>query len=314
VVWKGLTQVKWVVLVFVAVMVVDSLLMTAHYFQAEDITGLKKGNIVTDFIQEHQGGERSFFVDSRGIYNRWIAVDRSYHGLNLFNIWQMNRMPSEYKEFLGTVGRNPVRMWELSSIKYVAAPAGILQQLKQNPAVGKLFKPVLNYQVPTARGMRPDVLLEFSGSISRLALIYGWDLQPLEKQCKTLASPQHDPHVAVLLDPSAGIPPHKGSRKDERVHGATFSTRDIVAKVVTSEPAILRFSQYYQPGWKVFVDGKEAKLLRVDYLCMGVSLAPGEHVVVFKCPRSRGALFVFIVLLISLVGGLLLIRKGHQPE
>jgi uncharacterized membrane protein YfhO len=96
------------------------------------------------------------------------------------------------------------------------------------------------------------------------------------------------------------------------VHGATFSTSEVVAEVVTSEPAILRFSQHYQPGWKVFVDGKEAKLLRVDYLCMGVQLPPGKHTVQFKCPRTSGALFVAAVFVISLTGGLLLIRKGKQ--
>ncbi len=297
---------------FVVILSVDSLLLTSHYFRAENVAALKKGNVVTNFLKENQGNERTFFMDQGGIYNRWLAVDRAYHGLNIFNIWQMNRMPSEYKEFLGTVGRNQIRLWELSAIKYIAAPAEILQQFSKNPQLGKMFTPVLNYQVPTAQGMRKDVLLEFKAAIPRFALFSGWDVQPLEKQCAILADAKHNPQTMLLLEPATGIAPQKSASKNTSVKNIVLTKKDATVNLAVSEPAILRFAQRHQPGWQVFVDGKEALLLRVDYLCMGVQLSPGEHVVQFKCPRTHEALYVAIVFLVSLIGGALLIRNGKQ--
>ena len=311
-VWKGIKQAKWVVLVFAVVLSVDSLLLTSHYFRAENIAVLKKGNVVTNFLKENQGNERTFFMDQGGIYNRWLAVDRAYHGLNIFNIWQMNRMPSEYKEFLGTVGRNQIRLWELSAIKYIAAPAEILQQFSKNPQLGKMFTPVLNYQVPTAQGMRKDVLLEFKAAIPRFSLFSGWDVQPLEKQCVILTDAKHNPQTTLLLEPAAGIVPQKNTNKHISIKNAILTRKDATVSVEVSESVILRFAQRHQPGWQVFVDGKEAALLRVDYLCMGVQLPPGEHVVQFKCPRTHESLYVAIVFVVSLIGGALLIRNGKQ--
>ncbi len=278
----------------------DSLSLTAHYFKSTDISALKRGNLVVNFIKQNQGNERTYFMDSKGLYNQWIASDGPFHGLNLFNVWQTSRMPADYKEFLGTVGRNQIRMWELASIKYVAAPSAILQQLKQNPAIGKQFQPVLNYQVPTAQGMRPDVLLEFKGAIPRFALFHGWEAVPFENQCKLLASPQHDTHSTLLLDPSFNLGNHVGSATFQPLE-AEVTKRWAKMHVRTDSDAIVRFSQYYQPEWQVFVDGKPADLLRVDYLCMGVAVPPGEHEVEFRCLNGMPKLlFVLGVLVVSL--------------
>lgn len=43
----------------------------------------------------------------------------------------------------------------------------------------------------------------------------------------------------------------------------------------------LVLSDIYYPGWKVFVDGKEDKILRANYLVRAVELNPGKHDVIF---------------------------------
>lgn len=311
-VWKGLKGAKWVGLGFVLLVAVDSVLLTTHYFRAENISDLRKGNIVTQFIQEHQGDERVFFLDQSGIYNRWLAVDRAFHQLNLFNIWQMNRMPAEYKEFLSTVGRNQVRLWELSAVKYVAVPASVWPQFAKNPAWATQFKQVLNYQVPTPQGMRPDMLLEFSGSIPRVAVMHGWSIQPIEDQCGILQNPAHNPHTTTLLEPASGMVSKPGTKPDTPVDQVKCTNRDVTISLTTDDSSIIRFAQRYQPGWAVWVDGEKAPLLKVDYLCMGVHVSPGKHVVQFKCPRTKKAGFAVTILLLSLVGGWVLIKKGNE--
>ncbi len=308
VVWKGIKSAKWVAFAFVLALATDSLLLTSHYFESTDISALKRGNLVVDFIKKNQGNDRTIFMDSQGLYNQWIASDGPFHELNLFNVWQSSRMPSDYKEFLGTVGRNPVRLWELASIKYIAAPMNVFQQLQNDPVLGTQFKPVLNYQVPTAQGMRPDVLLEFAGTIPRFALFQGWETISRTEQCERLASPDHNPRSTLLLEPI--------SNREDRTASAPFQPLDAevtkrraTVHVRTDTAAIVRFSQYYQPGWRVFVNDQPAELLRVDYLCMGVAVPPGEHTVEFRCANGVPKLvFLCSILTVSLAISLGLLR------
>ncbi|VGO21032.1 glycosyltransferase family protein [Pontiella sulfatireligans] len=298
--WKGIGQAKWILTTFVLVLAADSLVLTSHYFKSTDISSLKKGNAVSDYLKEHQGVERTFFVDQSGIYNQWLASDGPYHRLRFFNIWQMPRMPVEYKEYLGKVGRNQVRLWQLSAVKHVAAPSQVLEQLKKNPELGKQFKPVLNYKVPTAQGMRPDVLLEFSGSIPRFALFKNWESIPLEEHCDRLVSLEHDPQTSIFLIPESGVAPQSGLGEFQPL-AAKRAGRTATIEVQADQPSVLRFSQRYEPSWKVFVDGKEAELLRVDYLCMGVAVPSGTHTIEFKCISGVQRLSIFVTVLLSAI-------------
>ena len=297
-IWKGLNGAKWVPLAFVGLIVADSLVFTTPNFTANDISSLKKGNVVINYLKANQGHERTFFMDQSGIYNQWLASDGPYHDLNLFNIWQMSRMHGDYKEFLGTVGRNQMRLWELASVKYIAAPAEIMQQLSKNPKIGQLFNSVLNYQIPTNQGMRNDMLLEFKGAIPRLALYQGWQSLPMDQQCKTLADPSHNPRTTILLDsaeehadqiPIEGFIPLN----------AQITKRRAIMDVQVQNPSIIRFSQHYQPGWKVYVDGEQSELLKVDYLCMGVLVQPGNHHVEFHCVNGTSRAVSVSVVFVS---------------
>ena len=79
--------------------------------------------------------------------------------------------------------------------------------------------------------------------------------------------------------------------------------------------AIVRFSQFFRPQWKVFVDGKPAELLRVDYLCMGVAVEPGEHVVEFlSAGGERKAVIMLGVFSVSVVAGTWLLRPLRQRD
>ena len=39
---------------------------------------------------------------------------------------------------------------------------------------------------------------------------------------------------------------------------------------------------YYAHGWKVLIDGKESKLIRVNYTLRGLELSPGNHTIEMK--------------------------------
>ena len=158
--------------------------------------------------------------------------------------------------------------------------------------------------------MRPDVLLEFKGAIPRFSLFTGWDVQPLEKHCEMLASPTYNTRTTVLVSSPSDLLPSTSLENFKSVE-AVVTKKTATIKVKSAHPAILRFSQRYRPGWQVFVDGEKAKLLKVDYLCMGVNVPPGEHVVEFKCASGHANLAVILsIVFVSVgLGTILIVRK-----
>jgi hypothetical protein len=70
-------------------------------------------------------------------------------------------------------------------------------------------------------------------------------------------------------------------------------------------PSVVVLSQMHYPGWRVYVDGKRAPLLRPDYALMGATVNNGSHDVEFRFVPTTfivGAIISFASLLLAAVG------------
>ncbi|MEP7272147.1 MAG: YfhO family protein, partial [Acidobacteriota bacterium] len=100
----------------------------------------------------------------------------------------------------------------------------------------------------------------------------------------------------------------------ERTPGRT------ILDVETSRDAMLVLSEAFEPGWKASIDGREAKVRRVDYILRGVAIDSGWHrVVVSYAPRSvrMGAVIsgmTALLLLSVLAFSRSLTRRGRETE
>lgn len=66
-----------------------------------------------------------------------------------------------------------------------------------------------------------------------------------------------------------------------------YEPGQVTVSISTSRPSILILTDQYYPGWKAYVDGKEASVVRVDYVFRGVAVPSGSHRVTFSYePRS----------------------------
>lgn len=91
-----------------------------------------------------------------------------------------------------------------------------------------------------------------------------------------------------------------------------YQPNQVNLKVVLQNKGILFLSDAYYPGWKVFVDGREGQLLRVNELFRGVELAPGKHRVKFVYdPFSfkLGGLISLLTVAGLIIGGIYYSRK-----
>src|SRR4030095_2878095 len=56
----------------------------------------------------------------------------------------------------------------------------------------------------------------------------------------------------------------------------------VYLQVKSTAPSVLVLTQIHYPGWKVYVDGKSAELLRPDYAFTGTTVDAGTHNVEFR--------------------------------
>ncbi|WP_406879179.1 YfhO family protein [Paenibacillus barengoltzii] len=76
----------------------------------------------------------------------------------------------------------------------------------------------------------------------------------------------------------------------------------ITMEVNVEEPQFLVLSDNYLEGWSAFIDGKEAKLYRANYLFKGIEVPAGKHNVTFKYEPRYFKTSIMVSVLFYLLG------------
>ena len=96
-----------------------------------------------------------------------------------------------------------------------------------------------------------------------------------------MAQAGYDPHGELLLS-GCDVPERDGRTLEGSVEPILCISGESAWAVVSSQEAYLRFAEAWDPGWKAWVDGARAEVLRADYLFSAVRVPAGDHVVVFR--------------------------------
>ncbi|MBC7889446.1 MAG: YfhO family protein [Ferruginibacter sp.] len=91
-----------------------------------------------------------------------------------------------------------------------------------------------------------------------------------------------------------------------------LSANTIECSAEASNPRLLILLQNVYPGWKVFIDGKEGHIFTVNTSFIGVNIAPGKHIVVFKYHPTLIIYAWYISLFTLLLTGIFLLRNIFQ--
>ena len=99
-----------------------------------------------------------------------------------------------------------------------------------------------------------------------------------------------------------------------------YSPNKIIYKSENQNKSFIVFSEIYYPhGWKVLIDGKESKLIRVNYILRGLELSPGNHTIEMRFePKAYiigdkvilASNYILLILLISII--LIEIKKNRK--
>jgi len=96
---------------------------------------------------------------------------------------------------------------------------------------------------------------------------------------RRLVSDEFDPMRQVILDTPGAVASRTMSKSTAEI--ARYGNNQIQIKTQLSDPGILVLADAYYPGWKVYVDGNEGKILRANYFFRAVELGAGRHNVEF---------------------------------
>jgi len=105
---------------------------------------------------------------------------------------------------------------------------------------------------------------------------------------------------AVVIEPAGTLPvvrdPPAADAQD-RARIARYEPSEVVVEAECGAACLLVLTDLHYPGWRAEVDGSERPILRTNGIFRGVSLAPGEHRVVYRfAPLSfRVGVGMFVV-------------------
>ena len=320
--WRG-----GVVLVLALVMVGDVLLLSKDYIKVVKMQDLVGDNAVTNYLKSNLNQQRVYMLSQEGFYNNWLTVLFPYHGIETFNVAQMPRMPEDYDRWLKTVGKDPVRLWQLSAVGYMLAPDKVWRQIQKDPHFSPHFEPVKGFNiVPSGEGIgvaevpgdapAQNRILRFKDGLPRVQLFHDWAKVSDEAVGQQLLDRSFNPHAKVLLAPDSAIsPPPASPATGGESASAVLSATAVKVNTVVASPAVLLFVNKYADEWGVTVDGKPAPLLRCNSLCLGVYLEPGTHDVRFAL-RNQWGLFgtqaAGMLVCVAAAGSLLLRRRKAE--
>ena len=123
-------------------------------------------------------------------------------------------------------------------------------------------------------------LYEVTGSVPRAYLVgrTTYEVDPMNT-LRRLVSDEFDPRREVVLDAPVRRAREGSIDGDAKITRYGNQTVEIEARL--DQFGVLVLTDAFYPGWKVFVDGKEQRILRANYLFRGVELAAGDHRVEF---------------------------------
>jgi hypothetical protein len=100
------------------------------------------------------------------------------------------------------------------------------------------------------------------------------------KITRMLSSKEFDAAKTVILDQPVSSDLQRASSSSAVI--THYGNTRVTIKASANGAGVLVLADSYYPGWKVFVDGREGRILRANHFFRGVELSAGEHEVCFE--------------------------------
>jgi len=279
-------------------------------------------NPVVDFLAQHSEEARVMmprfqisqnFSQFQQFYHvEWLQHHFPFYSIRAMDAAQEPRVPADKQAYLGTVGTNIMRYWQLTNTRYVFGVApGFVEQLNQQlDPVEKRFRLHTAFAMTPKPGVArattydeitvaetkdgPLALIEFSGALPRAQLYPHWQsVTNDETALHRLADPAFNPAQSVLV--ADVLPASTNTGAALPVEASSYAPREIRFQTSATVPTVLLLNERFDPRWQVTVDGAVQKTLRCNFLMRGVQVPAGHHQVVFRYQQSATTFYISVV-------------------
>lgn len=108
-------------------------------------------------------------------------------------------------------------------------------------------------------------------------------IEKREDVLETMIDPQFDPYAMLILEeePEESIDINLEDEGKNQVLFTSYKGNEFVLKASLEKGGFLFLSEIHYPGWKAFVDSRERKIYRANYLFRSIYLDKGVHTIRF---------------------------------
>jgi hypothetical protein len=247
----------------------------------------------------------------------------------LHDIWgidviRLKRVDDLYRAFTAAPSITATNLVELYGVKYI---------ISVTPIEDDNHFELIYSRIEGLQGRKEDLLKENTIKLyrNRHAFLRAWlvkDFRILDvhKILSTMIRKDFYPDKEVLLEEE---PKWEGNifnlAQAEKLRNSFQNKIEFISESnnrvrllgKTTENTLLILSDTYFSGWKAFVNGKETKIYRANYVFRAIALGAGiNHVEFVYDPVSfkLGAIITFLTIMVCLVIGLVTRRCRFQPH
>lgn len=274
---------------------VDLFRFDSRFIITVDPAQYYRKSAIVDFLQERQKEEPfRVFMLPQSYADNYLAL----YGIEEVSLTAMHGNQLRiYDEFVGRHQPNPnltnPNFINLLNVKYLLSPSQL-----NTPWTKQVFQ---------AEGIYVYQNLNY---LPRAFPIYSWEVEKDENRILTyLKDPQFNIRQKIFLSeipsqiPSSTMQTSSYSIIPAKVYDNN-KINSFKVDVEMPQDGFLFSSENYYPAWKAYVDGKETKIYRADYLFRAVYLNKGKHEVKFafeSTPYKIGKTSTWLTSLILLV-------------
>ena len=129
---------------------------------------------------------------------------------------------------------------------------------------------------------------------------------------RQMASPGFDPTSVAIVEEPIELLPLAAGLQSPPPRFIERSLNRVVLDATLNAPGLLVLAEVFYPGWKCFVDGKETKIHRANYVLRGVVVPAGRHRVEFRFDPLSFRIGVWISVVTLVVVSAWLIRANFK--
>lgn len=280
-----------VVCVFVAA---QMLWVTSHYVEPLRFERyLSANSALTRMLKPEGQPVRVKLFNQDPALNDLLTTLLPYRGIQAIDIPAVSRMPYDYEAFFKALGNNPLRLWHLGGVRFVMAPAQLLQQLQQLPGLAQNIARAFGFRASGAPDMghaltsvaqgepASHVVIELKDYLPKVSLVDKIEVMDTgEAVLGRLGAPDWNPGASVLLEKrvaqQVGLTEGRSFSGKGTALLKDYGERRIEIMTRTEDGGALLLNDRFDANWRAEINGKDARILPADHIMRALVVPPGE--------------------------------------